>query len=132
MQLRKLRAEDLDRFYRALVAKGRSPLTVRHCHAALSAALHQGVKWGWIDRSPTERATPPPVPRAEIEPPSVEEISSVLRELERTDHDLASMVYVAATTGARRGELCALRWRDVDLEHASLVVARSIADTTAG
>jgi integrase len=38
-----------------------SPTYVRLCHAALSATLRQAVKWGWIDRSPAERATPPSV-----------------------------------------------------------------------
>jgi integrase len=126
--LRRLQPADLDRFYRALVADGLSALSVRHCHAALSTALRQAVKWGWIDRSPAERATPPPVPRSEVDPPSVEEISQLLRELEHTGHELASMVFVAATTGCRRGELCALRWSDIDLDHAVLVVSRSIAE----
>jgi hypothetical protein len=50
-ELRKLTPADLDRFYRALLKKGLSPTYGRRCHAALSAALHQAVKWGWIDRS---------------------------------------------------------------------------------
>ncbi len=126
--LRRLQPADLDRFYRALVIDGLSPLSVRHCHAALSAALRQAVKWGWIDRSPAERATPPPVPRTEVDPPSVAEVSQLLREFERTGHDLASMVFVAATTGCRRGELCALRWSDIDLDDAVLVVSHSISE----
>lgn len=38
------------------------------------------------------------------------------------------MIYVAATTGARRGELCGLRWSDVDLDAATATFARSISD----
>jgi integrase len=34
---------------------------------------------------------------------------------------------MAVTTGARRGELCALRWSDVDLDLGEIVIARSIA-----
>jgi integrase len=44
------------------------------------------------------------------------------------DPDLASLIYVAATTGARRGERCGLRWSDVDLDLATLTIARSISD----
>ena len=130
IELRRLQPADLDRFYRALIHDGLSPLSVRHCHAALSTALRQAVKWGWIDRSPAERATPPSVPRSEVDPPSVEDISRLLRELERSDHELGSMVFVAATTGCRRGELCALRWSDLDLEEGVLVVSRSIAEVS--
>ncbi len=35
------------------------------------------------------------------------------------------LVLLALTTGARRGELCGLRWRDVDFEHAVIHVGRS-------
>jgi integrase len=52
--------------------------------------------------------------------------------MDRVDHDLASMVYVAATTGCRRGELCGLRWSDLDLDAATLIVRRSISDTNKG
>jgi len=34
--LRRVRPADLDRFSRAVVADGLSPMSVRHCHAALS------------------------------------------------------------------------------------------------
>jgi integrase len=129
---RTLTPADLDRFYRALLAAKLSPTYVRHCHAAMSTALRQAVKWGWIDRSPAERATPPPVPHREVCPPTAEQIGQLLEELERLNHDLASMVYVAATTGCRRGELCGLRRSDIDLEEGTVVVRRSISDTSRG
>jgi integrase len=132
IELRKLTPAHLDAFYRALLADGLSRMSIRHCHAALSTALRQAVKWGWIDRSPAERASPPPVPNREIQPPSAEQIIALVAELDRTDHDLASMVYVAATTGCRRGELCGLRWTDIDLVTSTLIVRRSITDTTQG
>jgi integrase len=132
MKLRKLTPAHLDTFYRALLGDGLSPMSVRHCHAALSAALRQAVKWGWVDRSPAERASPPPVRQSEVKTPTTAEISQLLHELERTDHDLASMVYAAATTGCRRGELCGLRWSDIDVEHGTLTVERAITDTSRG
>jgi integrase len=131
-ELRKLKPADLDAFYRALLAKGLSPTYVRHCHAALATALRQAVKWGWIERSPADRATPPPVPHAEVKPPTPEQIARLLDELERADHDLTSMVYLAATTGCRRGELCGLRWSDIDFDESTLTVRRSISDTSRG
>ncbi|MDQ2727936.1 MAG: site-specific integrase [Actinomycetota bacterium] len=107
-------------------------MSIRHCHAALSTALCQAVKWGWIDRSPADRASPPPVPNREIRPPTPDQIVALIAEMDRTDHDLAGMVFVAATTGCRRGELCGLRWTDIDLSGATLTVRRSITDTTQG
>ena len=42
---------------------------------------------------------------------------------------LAVFLRLAAATGARRGELCGLRWDDLDLDAASLTIRRSIANT---
>jgi integrase len=39
---------------------------------------------------------------------------------------LAVLLWLAATTGARRGELCALRWGSVDLEAAELLILRNL------
>lgn len=125
----RLSASDLDAFYAALLGRGLKPLSVRKCHAILSAALRQAVRWGWIDRSPIERASPPSSRSREIVPPTVAEVRILLERCEQSNSDLASLIYVAVTTGCRRGELCGLRWSDVDLDGATLVVARSVSDT---
>jgi len=36
------------------------------------------------------------------------------------------LLWLAATTGARPGELCALRWGSVDLEAAELLILRNL------
>src|SRR4030095_9144657 len=38
----------------------------------------------------------------------------------------AVLLWLAATTGARRGELCALRWGNVDLEAGELLILRNL------
>jgi integrase len=129
IEVTKLTAADLDVFYGALIRQGFHPLSVRKCHAVLSAALHQAEKWGWIDRNPIVRASPPPARQREIVPPTIEEVRLLIVECERTNPDLARLFTVAATTGCRRGELCGLQWGDVDFENATLTVARAISDT---
>ena len=42
------------------------------------------------------------------------------------------MAYVAATTGCRRGELCGLRWPDIDAGSLTVTVRRSITETMKG
>ena len=129
IEVTKLNASDLDAFYGSLIRQGLHPLSVRKCHAVLSASLHQAEKWGWIDRNPITRASPPPARQREIIPPTIEEVRLLIVECERTNPDLARLFTVAATTGCRRGELCGLQWGDVDFESATLTVARSISDT---
>ncbi|MBI2708832.1 MAG: hypothetical protein HYX34_03960 [Actinobacteria bacterium] len=52
----------------------RRPATVLRFQALLRAAFAQGVRWGLIDRNPTDRATPPRVNRPEIAPPAVDDV----------------------------------------------------------
>jgi integrase len=129
IELTKLTAADLDVFYGSLLKQGLHPLSVRKCHAVLSASLHQAEKWGLIDRNPIVRASPPPARQREIVPPTIEEVRRLIVECERFNPDLARLFTVAATTGCRRGELCGLQWRDIDFENATMVVARAISDT---
>jgi integrase len=119
---------DLDGFYSQLVKAGLGSLSVRKSHAILSAAFNQAVKWDWVDRNPVYRTSPPSIRSPEIHPPTPEQLRQLLTACVDVHPDLASLIYVAATTGARRGELCGLRWSDIDLDLATLTIARSISD----
>lgn len=127
--LRRLEAAELDRFYRALLDKGLAPATVRQVHAVLRRALGQAYRWGWVPANVATMATPPKVVRPDITPPSRGEAVRLIEAAGRWgDGTLGSWLHVAATTGARRGELCGLRWADVDLEHGELLIERSVVE----
>jgi integrase len=87
-----------------------APATVRQVHAIVRRALDQAARWGWIAANPAALASPPRLGSAEIRPPTPEEVSRLLETAYQADPDFAVLVWLAATTGARRGELCALRW----------------------
>jgi integrase len=56
-------------------------------------------------------------------------VRSLLVAAEEHDAVLACWLQVAVATGARRGEVCALRWSDVDLEAATVRIERSVSAT---
>ncbi len=58
--------------------------------------------------------------------PTPAQVSALIKAAEDNDPVLATAVALAALTGARRGELVALRWSDFDLENGSVQVARSL------
>ena len=124
----RIQPSDIDRFYTGLAKTGLKPVSIRKCHTILSAAFNQALKWDWIDRSPVQRASPPSIGHQEVIPPRPDELARMLAECERTNPELGSIIYVAVTTGCRRGELCGLRWSDVDFDGGTLTVARSISD----
>lgn len=126
VKLNRLGAKHLDDLYGSLKKSGRSPKTIHNVHAVLSAALHQAVRWGWVRYNVAERAKPPKVSQRRINAPSVKVIHDVIDEAERRDPRVAPLFMLGALTGMRRGELCALRWSDVDLERGVVDVSRSI------
>ncbi len=125
VRLDRLTAEQLDRQYRAWLDAGLSSSTVHGYHAILSAALRQAVKWDWLDRSPAQQASPPAQARSQARSVSPEHLQRLVLAAEEDDPTLATAVALAALTGGRRGELCALRWSDVDLVEGILTVSRS-------
>jgi integrase len=126
-RLSKLNAAHLDRLYRSLSAEGLAPASVRAVHAVLSSALNQAVRWGWIGENVADRATPPPVRRARLDPPDPEMVIALIEAAKRSRYpELGLFFHVAAVTGARRGELIALRWSSIDLEHRQVLIDRSV------
>jgi integrase len=130
--LTRLTPKHLDDLYRQMKEEGRSPKTIRNYHAIISSALHQGVRWEWVRENVAEKAKPPRVLQRRITAPSVDAVRSVIEAAEDRDPRLAPLVMLGALTGMRRGELCALRWSDVDLERGQLDVSRSIVVVPGG
>jgi integrase len=123
----------VDGFYNDLRAAGRidgKPLavgTVRRIHSALHAALAQAQRWSWVFENVADQATPPRDEPAEMRPPTPEQVAHLLEYVAR-DQALHLYLTLAATTGARRGQLLALRWIDVDLVGGSLSIQRSLVE----
>jgi len=127
IRLDRLKASDLDRAYTGWLDEGLAPATVRKMHAIISSALHQAVKWEWIDRAVSELASPPstkPTITRFITPDELVKLIQAAREVNPT---LAMAISLGAVTGARRGELCALRWSNVDFDTATLTIRQSLS-----
>lgn len=127
-----LSAKHLDDLYGAMKSVGTAPKTIRNHHATISAALHQGVRWGWVNENIAEKARPPRVPQRRVNAPSVEVVRKVIDAAGERDQRLAPLLVLAALTGMRRGELCALRWTDVDLKLGVIEVSRSVVVVPGG
>ena len=133
IMLSKLTARDLDAFYGRLIADGTSPAMVMHHHRVISAALRQAEKWGTVPASVARNATPPRVPKKPMLVPPPERVRALI-DLAATSRnpEQATIITVAALTGMRRGELCGLRWSDIDWQDSSLTVRHSIWQTRDG
>jgi integrase len=102
--------------------------TVRQIHWILSGAFDRAVRWNWVSVTPSGSAEPPAPPRPNPDPPSAEEAARIVVEAWK-DPDWGAFVWVAMTTGARRGELCGLRRSHLDSASSVLRVPRSVGGT---
>ncbi len=127
-QVRQLSGWDLDNLYAGMIDNGKGAATVRQLHAILSGALGQAVKWGWCETNVARMASPPRVRQQKILPPTPDEVRAIVTKAEERNSTVAALIMLAALTGARRGELCALRWADVDLHAGTVRISRSIVD----
>jgi integrase len=125
VQLRKLTALHLDRAYRKWRKDGLAASTVRAHHMIISSALTQAYKWGLVQRSVAPLATLPTVEQRDPTLPTLDQIALLVRLTKDRDPVLSAAIMLAALTGCRRGELCGLRWGDVDRARMVLNVRRA-------
>lgn len=131
--VRKVTTHDVDALYQALSRQRRlSPRTIRQVHAVLRGAFAQGVRWGWIRTNPVVSASPPSIHKVDVHPPSPEVVLQLIVAADEVDPQFGVFLRLAAATGARRGELCALRWSDIDWGLSTLLVARNLIEADGG
>jgi integrase len=120
----------LDRLYRTLEQEtGLSPPVIVRCHGQLRAMFNWAVRKRMIGANPALAADPPRVKSRQLDVPSMTDIRAVQ---ELATWEFATFIQLAATVGARRGTLVALRWGDVDLERSTITFSRSIAESEYG
>jgi integrase len=96
-----------------------SAATVARVHTVVRAALEQAVRWGWLPRNPATSATVGTIEERDVPPPEPADLLRLFMLAEEHDPELVVFLVLAAVTGARRGELLALQWTDVDLDAGS-------------
>lgn len=139
LPLASLTPQRLAALYRQLETSGRadhrkgeglSARTVRYVATILHAALGEAADAGLIARNPADmkRAKAPSAKQAEapeMHPWNAAQLAAFLAW--SAEHSqLHTAWHMLAATGMRRGELLALRWRDIDLDAGTISIRRSV------
>lgn len=121
IRLQKLTARDIQQYYTWLMGeKELSPNTVIKHHNLLTNTLNAAERQEYITKNPMRAVSPPKKRQREAKFYTPEQLGILLDKAVGTRLELP--VFICAYLGLRRGELCGLRWSDVDLEHKTITI----------
>ncbi len=126
-----LQPSHIQAYYSRMLESGRrdgkgglSAQTVKHHHRVLCEALKHAVKHGVLIRNVTEAVDPPRPTSKEMVTLELDDVHTLLDAARDTPYYV--LFYTALYTGLRRSELLGLRWKDVNLDLATLSVVQSL------
>jgi integrase len=100
---------------------------IAHIKSCLHTALKTGVRWGMLEKNPMELVEMPKLEKREQAALDEPAMDRLLAAAEGTR--LHPFLVLAFATGARRGELLALQWADLDADTGRLRIAKSLEQT---
>ncbi len=127
----RLTAVDVDRWHARLARGGVGEGSIRNQHLVLRAAVTQAVRWGWVTTNVVAVAhlgRRKQLPRGSLSADEVRRVLAAADELVeagKVEPSAGVALRLAALTGARRSELAALRWDD--LQDDRLTIDSSLA-----
>ena len=110
-------------FIAGLYEKHFSPNTVKGIFRLLCSALQNSVKNGLLLSNPCDQVHQPAVRRIHQRVLTTKEQQMVLAKAQQLTH---LPVLLALNTGMRLGEICALKWSDIDWEKRTINVSRTV------
>jgi integrase len=108
-----------------------SSSTIRQIHFILSGAFRDARRWKWVSVNPVDTAKPPAAPKPDPDPPTPRDAARILNAA-WADADWGTVVWLAMTTGARRGEVCALRFSRVQVHHNPVTATEVVPEKWLG
>ncbi len=122
---------EVERFFRDLKQAGQAERSVKQVRAVLHRSCRLARKWsGGLLPNPVADTDMPDwqlhEQTQEVRAPSLDEVQALIRAAEAEELPIAVYLRVIVASGARRAEICALRWSDVDPDQAMIAIDESI------
>lgn len=134
IKLTRLQPAQISAAYTELLANGRrdgkgglSPRSVHHIHRILKQALRQAIRWRFLTRNPADAVDPPKVERKTLQTYDLLQTATLITAMRPTRMLVPTLL--AVLCGLRRGEIAALRWKNVNLDAGNLAVVESAEQT---
>ena len=126
VKLTKLTSYHVEQLYAVMATEGDSDWEIQKTGKVLSQALRDAVRSKLIQFNPAAEVPRPRPKKREIQCLNLEQVKLFLTEAKK--HRLYALFVTAIDTGARMGELFALRWEDVDLESGSITIRYTLEE----
>jgi integrase len=99
-------------------------------HGILKQALTQACVWRAITHNPADLVKPPKLRRGEMQTVNTDQTAAMIEAARGTS--IFIPILLGVLCGMRRGEICALRWRSVDLDSGQMSVVASTEQSRGG
>jgi integrase len=109
---------------------GLSPRTVHHMHRILKQALSDASRWRLLVRNPADAVDPPKVAPKTMQTYDIPQTAALIEAMRPTRMFIPTIL--AVLCGLRRGEIAALRWKNVDLDTGNVAIVESAEQTAKG
>lgn len=126
IRLTDLRRRHVAAWHAELTRRGCAPASVGKYHRILHRALADAVALELIPANPASGVAPPKVPDSTKRAPTDTELDAIIAAID--DAQFRVILEVDAIIGSRRGEVCALRWSDIDLDTGAMRVTRALSN----
>lgn len=135
-KITEITAAQIDALFISMKSQGKSHATVIKVYNIIFGIFKRAYKHDLIEKNPMDKVTRPEPRKDEVkkhEPESytADEIITIWNSLEREPLKWRAYVRLLIDTGARRGEICGLQWKDVDFKENRITIAGNLCYTKA-
>ena len=120
----------LDNMYQQLkVGKNKQQLgyhSMYNYYKLINVMFNQALKWELLDRNPNLKANKPKREKKERNYYDLEQVDTLLSYLEYENIKYKTLIILALDSGARRSEICALRWSDINFDTQMMKIDKSL------
>ena len=92
----------------------------------INVMFNQAIRWEIMDKNPNTKATKPKKEHKEKNFYDLNQVKKLLDVLDNESIKYKLLITLALDSGARRSEICALRWSDIDLETRMMSITKSL------
>jgi integrase len=123
-EVRQIRTPSARKFLTTLTRRGLAPKTVTLIRSVLHQILEQAVEDDLLEYNPVDRAKGPEIKKGAGKAMTLDQVAALLEAARGERLELA--LRLLFVFGLRRGEVCGLRWKDIDLENGTLTITGTL------